>query len=130
MVKPKIKFEIIKEEKGYSAYSKFKGIAIFTQGETWNDLKANIKEASELALEEKGYSAKLADFQYSIDLKGFFENYKVLNAKVLSTRLGMNQSLLAQYIKGIKKPSPKQTTRILRGIQQLGRELVDIQFII
>jgi hypothetical protein len=33
----------------------------------------------------------------------------------------MNQSLLAQYIKGIKKPSDAQTKRILNGVQQIGR---------
>ena len=41
----------------------------------------------------------------------------------------MNQSLLAQYIKGNKKPSPVQTRRILKGVQQVGRELAAVQFI-
>jgi hypothetical protein len=54
----------------------------------------------------------------------------VINAKALSERIGMNQSLLEQYIKGIKKPSPTQTNRILKGVQQVGRELAGIQFLI
>jgi hypothetical protein len=37
---------------------------------------------------------------------------------------------LAQYIKGIKKPSPAQTTRILKGVQQIGKELAAISFLI
>ncbi len=41
----------------------------------------------------------------------------------------MNQSLLAQYIKGIKKPSSSQTQRILKGVQQIGKELASIQFL-
>jgi len=44
--------------------------------------------------------------------------------------LGMNQSLLAQYIKGNKKPSPNQIRRILKGVQQIGKELVDVKFLI
>ena len=39
-----------------------------------------------------------------------------INAKALSKRIGMNQSLLAQYIKGIKKHSVIQTKRILQGV--------------
>ena len=42
----------------------------------------------------------------------------------------MNQSLLAQYINGIKKPSPTQTKRILKGVQQIGRELTDVSFLL
>jgi hypothetical protein len=42
----------------------------------------------------------------------------------------MNQSLLAQYIKGIKKPSSSQTKRILLGVQQIGRELSEVRFLL
>jgi len=42
----------------------------------------------------------------------------------------MNQSLLSQYIKGIKKPSASQTKRILNGVQQIGRELSEVQFLL
>ncbi len=64
------------------------------------------------------------------DLESFFDFYKVINAKALSERIGMNQSLLAQYIKGIKKPSPAQTKRILHGVQQIGRELTEVRFLL
>jgi hypothetical protein len=42
----------------------------------------------------------------------------------------MNQSLLAQYISGKKKPSSTQTERILKGVQQIGRELAEIRFLV
>jgi hypothetical protein len=38
-----------------------------------------------------------------LDLPQFFAFYKVINAKALSERIGMHQSLLAQYINGNKK---------------------------
>jgi hypothetical protein len=60
----------------------------------------------------------------------FSGQYRVINAKALSERIGMNQSLLAQYIKGIKKPSPVQVKRILDGVQQIGRELSEVRFLL
>jgi hypothetical protein len=42
----------------------------------------------------------------------------------------MNQSLLAQYISGKKKPSVNQAHRILIGVQQIGKELMEIHFLI
>lgn len=68
------------------------------------------------------------EIQFELELPTFFEFYKVINAKALSERIGINQSLLAQYIKGIKKPSPAQTKRILKGVQQVGRELAAVEF--
>lgn len=65
-----------------------------------------------------------------MDLPQFFDFYKVINAKALSERIGMNPSLLAQYIKGKKKLSSMQTARILKGAQQVGKELAAIQFLL
>jgi len=42
----------------------------------------------------------------------------------------MKQSLLAQYTTGKKKPSPAQVERILKGVQQIGRELAEIRFLV
>ena len=54
----------------------------------------------------------------------------MINVKALSERIEMNQSLLAQYIRGLKKPSKSQTRRILQGVQQIGRELSEVKFLI
>ena len=98
-------------------------------GKTLDELKANILEAVNLLLEKSGKSVKEGDLKIVLDLPQFFEFYKVINAKALSERIGMNQSLLAQYIKGIKKPSSNQINRILKGVWQVGKELADIQFL-
>jgi DNA-binding transcriptional regulator YdaS (Cro superfamily) len=63
-------------------------------------------------------------------MESFFNFYKVINAKALSERIGMNQSLLSQYISGIKKPSAKQAHRILQGVHQIGRELSEVRFLL
>jgi transcriptional regulator with XRE-family HTH domain len=82
-----------------------------------------------LYFESKGEIFEEKDLRIHLDLPQFFEFYKVINAKALSERIGMNQSLLAQYINGTKKPSSQQTQRILKGVQQVGKELASIQIL-
>jgi hypothetical protein len=53
----------------------------------------------------------------------------VLNANFLAQRIGMNATLLSQYVRGVKQPSQKQTQKILQGIQLIGKELSDLDFI-
>jgi len=130
MRKPKIKVKIIKENTGYSAYSQLGKNLIATQGETFEELKKMIVEAVNLAFEDKSLVYKEDDLQFEFELESFFDFYRVINAKALSERIGMNQSLLSQYIKGIKKPSASQTKRILNGVQQIGRELSEVQFLL
>ncbi len=125
-----MKIEIIVErtKTGYSAYAE--KYPVYTVGKSLEDLRSNILEAINLYLEDQSKSVTEDDLRIMLDLPQFFEFYKVINAKALSERIGMNQSLLAQYIKGIKKPSASQTNRILRGVQQVGKELAGIRFLL
>ena len=122
----KIKVVLEKTKTGYSAYAEKE--MVFTTGRSLQELKSNVIEALQLYYEQVGKNFAERDLQLAVDLPQFFEFYKVINAKALSSRIGMHQSLLAQYIKGIKIPSAKQTTRILKGIQDVGKELASIQF--
>jgi hypothetical protein len=130
MKKPKIIFKVLKEDTGYSALASVKNNFIATEAETIDELRSNVLEAVSLAFEETGFEYTLDEIRFDYDLESFFLFYKVINAKALSERIGMNQSLLAQYIKGIKKPSSAQTKRILQGVQQIGRELSEIKFLL
>ena len=130
MRKPKIKITVTKENTGYSANTSINTNFIATEADTFEELKANILEAVNLAFEEKGFVYSVEEIKFEYDLESFFDFYKVINAKALSERIGMNQSLLAQYIKGIKKPSTPQTKRILQGVQQIGRELTEVRFLL
>lgn len=104
---------------------------VYTAGDNLEEIKANIVEALNLYFEYKAAPAITADnIKLVLDLASFFDFYKVINAKALSERIGMNQSLLAQYINGAKKPSAIQTRRILKGVQQVGKELVEMQFLL
>jgi hypothetical protein len=130
MKKPKIKITVIKEDTGYSANTLVGGNFISTEAGNFEELKTNVLEAVSLAFEDKGFIYTIDEIRFEYDLESFFDFYKVINAKALSERIGMNQSLLAQYIKGIKKPSAPQTKRILQGVQQIGRELVEVRFLL
>ncbi len=130
MRKRKIKVTVLKEDTGYSAIALIGDDFVGTEAETFEELKSNMIEAMNFAHEELEIECTLNDIQFEFNLESFFAFYKVINAKALSERIGMNQSLLAQYIKGIKKPSPAQTKRILNGVQQIGRELTEVRFLL
>jgi hypothetical protein len=124
----KIETIVERTKTGYSAYAQNYPVA--TTGENLIELKSNMVEALNLYFEENGHPISENDIKITLDLSQFFEFYKVINAKAFSERIGMNQSLLAQYISGKKKPSSSQTQRILRGVQQIGRELAEIRFLL
>ena len=130
MRKPKIVMQVIKEEIGYSANAKIGNKFIATEGDNFDELKINIVEAVNLSFEKEHFKYAIDEIKFEMDVSSFFEFYKVINAKALSDRIGMSQSLLAQYIKGIKKPSANQVQRILFGVQQIGRELSEIRFLL
>ena len=120
----RIKVIVEKTRTGYSAYSE--NFPVATTGKTIDKLKRNLLEALILYFEDSGKTISAGNIALTLDLPQFFEYYRVINAKALSKRIEMNQSLLAQYISGIKKPSTRQTERILSGIRELGKELSDI----
>lgn len=122
----KINLIVEKTSTGFSAYAE--DLPVFTTGKSMTELKSNILEATNLYQEEVGGAAiSLNDINITLDLPQFFEYFKVINAKALSERVGMNQSLLAQYVGGQKKPSVKQVEKILLGIRELGKELTELQ---
>jgi len=125
-----VKIKVIKESAGYSATTMIGTKFIATEAENFEELKSGILESLNLTFENKDTIYTINDIRFEYDLQSFFDFYKVINAKALSERIGMNQSLLAQYIRGLKKPSPAQTKRILRGVQQIGKELTEVRLLL
>lgn len=127
--KPTIKLTVLKEDVGYTAVGKWQDRSFVTYGDDWEELQGMIVEMLNLSFEDLGFTYSIEEVQLEHDLESFFDFYKILNAKALSERIGMNQSLLAQYINGAKKPSGKQLERIVKGIQQVGRELSEVALV-
>lgn len=128
MVKNKnIIITVEKTNTGFSAYAK--DYPIFTTGQSVPELINNTYEAAVLYFEGETVKFEQKDIKFEIDFTQFFKFYKVINSKFLAEKIGMNASLLSQYIQGHKKPSAKQTERILNGIHQIGQELSAINLL-
>jgi predicted RNase H-like HicB family nuclease len=125
-LKKEIKIIVEKTETGFSAYSE--EYPIFTTGRTVPELLSNAFEATQLYFEDR-YSVSHENIKFEIDFTQFFQYYKVLNSKFLAEKIGMNPTLLSQYIQGHKKPSENQTEKILTGIHQIGQELSEMNLI-
>lgn len=107
----------------------------FSHGNSLSDLKINIHEAIDLHTKglleaDEQVNDDIVRGEYELELKinirDLFEYYP-LTVKGLSERIGMNRSLLNQYVKGEKTMSEKQALRIINAVHQLGAELVQLQ---
>lgn len=58
------------------------------------------------------------------ELYEFFMAHPEINASAVARRLGIAQSLLAQYISGTKHPSEERLESIKNEIKKIGAELV------
>lgn len=126
----KTTYEVIveKTETGFSAYSE--RYPVFTTGGSVGELARNTVEAFNLYFEEAGEDVKISvkniSFHYS--LPSLFELYPI-NLKQFANRIGMNYTLLSQYVQGRKQPSDKQTEKIVEGLQEVGRELSQVHLL-
>jgi predicted RNase H-like HicB family nuclease len=120
--KKKIVVIIEKTDTGFSAYAR--DFPVYTTGTLMNEVLNNIKEAFSLYFE--GKKPDELNIAFEIDFKQFFQYYKVINSRALAEKIGMNPTLLSQYVRGHKKPSEKQRRRILYGINRIGHEMAEM----
>lgn len=123
----KIYLTVEKTDTGFSAFAE--DLPIYTTGKSIPELLNNAIEAANLCFEDEKRVISSSDLKLEIDFKQFFQYYKVINAKFLAERIGMNPTLLSQYVQGHKKPSDAQTDKILQGIHLIGKELSEISLI-
>ena len=125
--KRKIVAIVEKTNTGFSAFAV--DYPAFTTGKTISELSKNIVEALNLYFEDEEIHITARNVNFEIDLKQFFQHYRVINSKFLAERIGMNPALLSQYVQGRKKPSAQQTEKILNGINEIGRELSELSLV-
>ena len=63
------------------------------------------------------------------DLYRLFTAHPELNASAVARRIGISQSLFAQYISGIKTPSKERLNEIISTIRAIGQELLEVQVV-
>lgn len=61
-------------------------------------------------------------------IQRFFLTHKEINEAEFARSLGMNATLLRNYINGFKKPSAERENAILDHIHKLGKEMVAASF--
>jgi predicted RNase H-like HicB family nuclease len=127
LTKKKINVTVEKTDTGFSAFAI--DYPAFTTGKTISELSDNMVEALNLYFEDDGVHVDAKNINLEIDLKQFFQYYRVINAKFLAERIGMNSTLLSQYVQGRKKPSASQTEKIIHGIHQIGKELSELSLV-
>jgi predicted RNase H-like HicB family nuclease len=126
-MKKKIVLMLEKTDTGFSAYAV--DYPIYTTGKSISELLDNAFEAANLYFEEEKIKIGHDNIKFEVDFEQFFKYYRVLNSKFLAERIGMNPTLLSQYVQGRKKPSENQRDKILFGIHQIGQELSQINLI-
>lgn len=126
-MKKKIIMILERTRTGFSAYAQ--EYPIYTSAETIPELLNNAFEAANLYFEEETILIAHENIMFEIDFKQFFKYYRVLNSNFLAKKIGMDPTLLSQYVQGHKKPSDKQRDKILSGIHQIGKELSEINLI-
>jgi predicted RNase H-like HicB family nuclease len=118
----KLNLIVEKTSSGYSAYSE--KYPVYTTGATVTELMHNAVEAFNFYFRESGEKIKIAmsNLEFRFSIPSFFELYPI-NVRHFAQRIGMNYTLLSQYVQGRKKPSEKQTEKIVHGLQEIGKEL-------
>ena len=124
----KVKVIVEKTSTGFSAYAD--KLPVYTTGEDVKGLLANILEAVNFYFVEAKDKTEvsLKDLDVNFSIPSLFELYPI-NVKHFASRIGMNYTLLSQYVQGRKKPSEKQTERIVEGLQEVGKELSGVNLI-
>lgn len=61
-------------------------------------------------------------------IQNAFLSHPELNISAVARRMGIQQSLLASYIKGTKIPSPERKKFILDTIHEIGQSLLNVSF--
>jgi len=112
---------------GYSAYAGED--TVYTTAPDLDQLKRNLVNAYNLALEEEGRYVTLQNLTLKMDFAQFFQYYRLFNADMLAKRIGIHPTLLSQYVNGIKTLSEKQKQRVLEGIRGIGEELSRLEFL-
>ena len=90
ILKKRISVIVEKTKTGFSAYPLDEQIPVGTTGRTISELQDNILEVLNFYFEDQGYEVTKTNIQLQIDLQQFFQYYKVLNARHLAEKIGMN----------------------------------------
>lgn len=89
--------------------------------ETIEDLHVTVQEYKEMAA-EKGEEFPDVEFDVRFDVGSFFDYYPI-DVTAFAKYIGMNASVLRQYVTGLREPKQEAINRIRAGINKLSEDL-------
>lgn len=86
-----------------------------------DDFHNGLKEAF-VDMTKDGVSIPTVNFEYKMDVGSFF-NYYPINITAFAQYIGMNASLLRQYVSGLRTPKAKALQKIKEGINKFKQDI-------
>jgi len=120
----KINVIVEKKDNGYSAVCADHPISI--EANSIADLINKTQKAAVQHFDGTGATITSDNFDFSLDLKQFFQFYKLLNPKFVASEMGINPTVFSKFIQGRQEPSQEETRLILEGLKKIGQELTDV----
>ncbi len=137
MEKKRIKVYVEKAEDGtyWGTTENLEGV-VSAYGNTLTELKNKLQkvfgEHLEVACElEENWVSKYengVEFEYKMDLAGFFHLIPEVKIGSIAEKANINSSLLRQYKTGKANASEEQTKKIEKAVHDLGKELLSVSF--
>lgn len=126
-----IQIRVEKDASGnYWGNSLDKKIIVTAEGNTMEDLKKNISEAFEFAVEDLANAEDYADvtFEYQMEIASFFNLIPEIKISKLADKAHINASLMRQYASGKTYVSENRLKDIQKTVHELGQELLSVNF--
>ncbi len=106
-------------------------------GTTISDVIENLKELVNDYVRHEGKNDKTWNkinlneviFNFKYDLVAFFETFNYLNLSAITSKMGINRTLLNHYKTGLKHPSAEQAKKIEDAIHALVLELGKVKLV-
>lgn len=90
--------------------------------EAMEDIKEAAREFREMAAEEGKDFPEEIEFDFRLDVGSFFDYYP-LDVTATAKYIGINPSILRQYVSSIREPQKKQIDKINAGLERLAHDL-------
>lgn len=89
--------------------------------EAMEDIKVTVQECKEMAAEE-GNEFPDVEFDFRFDIGSFFDYYP-LDVTAVAKYIGINPSVLRQYVTALREPKQTQIDKIRAGLNKLANDL-------
>lgn len=93
-----------------------------TAREAMEDIQVSVQECREMAAEEGEDFPDEIEFDFRLDVGSFFDYYP-LDVTATAKYIGINPSVLRQYVSAIREPQQKQIDKIKVGLEGLVHDL-------